>query len=133
MTPKDGTVCTAIAPVDAVDPLEADNAEAGAVSSTSARTPQRESQQYQSPDMPVFKPPAPEEAEEEKKTWIEIELNDMDGKAMPGERYRVTLPDGSFTEGTLDGHGRARVDGIDPGNCQVTFPEFDQSGWEEKA
>jgi hypothetical protein len=121
-----------IVPVDAADPLEADNAEAGALSSTSARGPERESQQYKTANMPVFKPPSPEEAEEEEKTWIEIELHDMDGNPMAGERYRVTLPDGSYTEGTLDGNGRARVDGIDPGDCQVTFPEFDQSGWEEK-
>lgn len=133
MTPKDGKQCTAIEPVDAAEAVEADNAEAGALSSSSSRGPERGTQQYKTASAKPFKAPTPEEAEGEEKTWIEVELHDMDGAPMPGERYRVHLPDGSVMEGTLDGNGRARVDGIDPGQCRVTFPDFDQTGWEEKS
>ena len=65
-----------------------------------------------------------------KKHWIEIELVDEQGKPVPGERYKITLPDGTtLAEGTLDEKGRARVDGIDPGTCKVTFPNLDAPSW----
>jgi type VI secretion system secreted protein VgrG len=71
--------------------------------------------------------------EEQKKHWIEIELVDKEGKPVPGEKYRVTLPDGStLAEGTLDEKGFARVDNIDPGNCKVTFPNLDKDSWKQK-
>ncbi len=73
------------------------------------------------------------EEEKQKKSWIEIELVNDDGKPVPGEKYRVTLPDGTtIDEGTLDEKGRARVEGIDPGTCKVTFPNLDKDAWKPK-
>ena len=68
----------------------------------------------------------PAKAPEVKKTWIEIELLDQKGVPVPGERYTIRLPDGSTRSGSLDSSGRARVDDIDPGVCDVTFPEIDR-------
>jgi type VI secretion system secreted protein VgrG len=69
----------------------------------------------------------------DKKHWIEIELVDEDGNPVPGEPYRITLPDGStVADGTLNEKGWARVDHIDPGTCQVTFPNLDKDAWEPK-
>lgn len=65
----------------------------------------------------------------EKRTWIEIELVDEEDKPIPGERYRIKLPDGSLREGTLDAGGLARVQGILPGTCQVSFPALDEDAW----
>jgi hypothetical protein len=31
--------------------------------------------------------------------------------------------------GTLDENGFARVEGIDPGQCKVTFPDLDKDAW----
>ena len=62
-------------------------------------------------------------------TWIEIRLIGEDDKPIPGERYRLELTDGSTREGRLDDKGQARVDGIDPGNCTVTFPALDEEAW----
>jgi hypothetical protein len=68
---------------------------------------------------------------EKKKSWIEIELQDEDKNPVPGMRYKITLPDGeTVAEGTLDDKGLAQLDGIDPGNCIVTFPDLDAEAWE---
>lgn len=72
---------------------------------------------------------APGGTPEERLTWIEIELVDTDGRPAPGQRYRITLPDGEVREGRLDAQGLARVEGIDPGACEVTFPDFHEDDW----
>ncbi len=73
------------------------------------------------------------EENKDKKSWIEIVLEDEAGKPVPGEAYRITLPDGTtLAEGTLDEKGFARVDTIDPGTCKVTFPNLDKDVWKPK-
>ncbi len=62
-------------------------------------------------------------------TWIEIELVDEDGIPVEAERYQVELPDGRHVSGTLNAKGRARIEGIDPGTCEVWFPDRDASEW----
>jgi type VI secretion system secreted protein VgrG len=70
-------------------------------------------------------------AQPKKLSWIEIELVDEADKPVPGEPYCITLPDGqTVAEGTLDEKGFARVDGIEPGMCRVTFPQLDEPLWE---
>jgi hypothetical protein len=65
------------------------------------------------------------------KTWIEIVLRTDEAPPRPVafKRYRIELPDGSVAEGMLDEKGMARVVGIDPGTCQVTFPALDAGDW----
>jgi hypothetical protein len=65
----------------------------------------------------------------DRKTFIEIELVDQHGRPIGNKLFRVTLPNGTVYEGTLNGGGFARVDGIDPGNCRVTFPELNDTAW----
>ena len=69
--------------------------------------------------------------DKDKKSWIEIELVDEDGKPVPGEEFRVTMPDNTVTGGTLDEKGYAKITGIDPGSCKVTFPNLDKEAWEK--
>jgi type VI secretion system secreted protein VgrG len=61
--------------------------------------------------------------------WIAITLHDDAGDPVPGARYVVTLPDGSKAEGMLDSSGKARVENIPEGTCQVTFPDYDKDSW----
>ena len=63
-------------------------------------------------------------------TWVEIALIGMDGRPIPSEKYRIALPGGELREGVLDERGCARVDGIDPGTCQISFPALDEEAWE---
>ena len=63
---------------------------------------------------------------------MEIELLDQAGKPVPGEQYQIELPDSSTAEGYLDAKGQARVDGIDPGNCKISFPNIDKKSWRKK-
>jgi hypothetical protein len=77
------------------------------------------------PPPPKPAPPPPTKT----KTWIEIELVDDKGKPVVGERYRIILPDGSQEEDRLDGHGRARINNLDPGECQISFPDIDGREW----
>jgi hypothetical protein len=63
------------------------------------------------------------------RTWIAIWLVDEYDNPVPNESYRITLPDGSTVEGTVDSDGHARHDGINFGQCTVTFPNLDQTMW----
>jgi Bacteriophage probable baseplate hub protein len=62
-------------------------------------------------------------------SWIEVRLVGEDGEPVAEVRYRLKLPDGSELEGTLGEDGLIRVDGIDPAECELTFPELDQDAW----
>jgi hypothetical protein len=69
------------------------------------------------------------ETESEETSWVEIELKDDEGNPVPYESYKVVTPEGKIRRGKLDKDGLARVDGIDPGNCEITFPNLDKEGW----
>jgi len=84
----------------------------------------------EAPPAPPKKPPKISESSDTKvKTWIAIRLLDEDGKPVPDVAYSVTLPDGSIMTGSLDDQGCARFDEIDPGQCQVSFPEIHAKEW----
>jgi hypothetical protein len=94
---------------------------------------QKQQGKYGSTQFTPFNQNKQTSSEEKKPHWIEIKLVDTEGNPVPGEKYKITLPDGStVAEGTLDGKGFARVDGIDPGTCKVTFPNLDESVWKPK-
>ena len=61
-----------------------------------------------------------------KSAWIGIALVDRDKKPVPHQFFVVTLPDGQPVRGNLDDNGKARIEGIDPGECQVSFPALDR-------
>jgi hypothetical protein len=55
--------------------------------------------------------------------WIEVELKDAGGAPVAGAAYRVALPSGRVKKGALDAEGRARLEQLPAGSCQVSFPD----------
>jgi type VI secretion system secreted protein VgrG len=83
-----------------------------------------------SPTQSCGAPPTPDTPVAPDKThWIAIELVDELGKHVPYEDFRITLPDGTVLEDSLDKHGRAKITGIDVGTCKVSFPNRDREYW----
>ena len=63
--------------------------------------------------------------------WIEVLLVDEEDQPVAGQRFEITLPDGSIRVGQTDAQGLGRVDGIyPPGICQISFTELDREAWE---
>lgn len=135
-----GSAGSAVSPLSPTDPAQADTANPGendvptanpdqlATAGATNVSPITSSPQSAASDAPTHNPNDP--ANQNKKSWIEIQLNDQDGNPVAGEPYKITLPDGTtIADGTLDDKGFARVGNIDPGTCQVTFPNQDKKSW----
>jgi hypothetical protein len=78
------------------------------------------------------RPRIPVPVDEPIKTWVEIELLDDAGKPVANEKYLVTVPEGVVKSGNLDAKGRARITNIDPGTCEISFPDIDGREWKPK-
>ena len=128
-SPKSGTACTLVSPTAPPAAQAADNADPGEVSQIKADQRQTQSGKYGSVPVKPYTPPESDEDKEQKKHWIEITLVDEAGQPVAGEPYQITLPDQTVASGTTDEKGLARVDGIDSGSCQITFPNRDQEAW----
>lgn len=63
------------------------------------------------------------------RTWIEIHLVDQYFRPVPNCRYVLKTPAGSILPGVLDDQGAARIEGIEPGACHVSFPDLDAEDW----
>ena len=63
--------------------------------------------------------------------WLELELVDDAGQPMAGLRYHVVTNDGQEVDGVLDNQGRARLSGIKPGNCTVSYPDLAPDAWKK--
>jgi hypothetical protein len=117
-----------VKPTAPEDPLEADIADPGKAMHLKEQQAARRARFNFVP----FTPRTADQTQEEDEdlSWIEIELVDEDDQPVPGERYEITTPDGRISRGTLDENGFARVDGIRPGECQISFTRLDREAWE---
>ncbi len=131
-SPKSGNAPNAVSPAGPKEAVEADKADPGEV--TQAKGAGGASGTGAGAGAAgAAKPHKPtEEDKKTKKSWIEVVLVDMENRPVPGEPYRITLPDNSVAEGTLDDKGFVRVEAFDAGNCKITFPNRDQSVWSPK-
>ncbi len=128
MGKKSGNAGSPVSPAAPDAAVDADIADPGEMAEIKAEQLEKKEGKYGSEQV---KPHNPTEEEIEEKSWIEIEMVDEEDEPVPGEKYKITLPDDSVAQGTLDGKGFARVDGIDPGTCKITFPKLDKDAWEK--
>ncbi len=133
-SPKSGKAGSVVAPADPKVAEAADQADPGEVDKVKAEQISTQSGKYGAVSLKPYKQSGEAGEDKEKPTaWIEIRMTDMDGKPVTGRAYRIVLADGeTAAEGTLDDKGGARIEGIEPGNCKVTFPGLDQDAWEKK-
>lgn len=134
-----GTPANPINPTAPSAPKEAETAVAGSMGTADPKgitqdsmtltdlSPAKAGPPPRNTDTPSHNPNSPEN--QDKPHWIEINLKDEMGQPVAGERYKVKLPDGTVDEGTLDDQGHARVAGIDPGSCDITFPDRDKDAF----
>jgi hypothetical protein len=131
MNKKSGKAGSVVSPADPAEAQDADVADPGKVEEIKADQRKTQAGKYGSAPLKPHKPPETDEEKAKKKSWIEIEMVDEEKNPVPGERYRITLADETVAEGTLDDKGFARVEGIEPGTCKITFPELDKEAWEK--
>jgi uncharacterized protein (DUF2345 family) len=130
MSPKPGTTVSLVPPLAPTPAVDAAEGTSGEITTASASPVARTAGPLTARAATPHRPPQTQAEREENPSWVEIELIDDDGQPVPGARYRVTLPDGTVDEGTLDGQGRARIEGFEPGDCQIEFPDFDGREWD---
>lgn len=63
------------------------------------------------------------------RTWIEIELVAADGSGVANEPYLIVASDGQEFRGVTDASGVARLDGLMPGDCSISFTALDRDAW----
>ncbi len=69
---------------------------------------------------------------EAKAAWIEIQMNDKGGFGVANTKFTLETPDGQIIHGVTDGNGLGRVEGIQPGNHKITFPDLPQDGFKKQ-
>jgi type VI secretion system secreted protein VgrG len=129
-----GQAGSPVSPLEPRDAEEADESDPAKMQQIKNEQKAEKKGKYGAAKAPAWKPEQAsqpgEERQEKQKSWIEIELKDEDDSPVPGEPYEITLPDGTHVaRGTLDQNGFARVQGIDPGDCKVSFPRLDKGAW----
>lgn len=128
-SPKSIKSASVVAPAAPDAAQEAIDADPGEVSSTSSEAIETSPGTWTYVKMDTPSNPAGKK-DPTKTSWIEVQLVDENGKGIAGQAFIVTAPDGCDYSGTTDEKGVGRVDGIDPGSSDITFPDLDKDAWE---
>lgn len=64
-------------------------------------------------------------------SWVGLRLVDETGAGVADAEWLVIAPDGTEHRGMTDANGQARVNGIPPGTCKISFPKIDADAWAE--
>ena len=132
-SPKSGKAIPPVAPTAPKDAVDADVTQKGsaeAAKSGGGSTPASSSAAGSASSRPASSQPN-STADPEKKSWVEIQMVDEEDMPVSGVSYNVKIPDGTFRTGSLNGEGLARIEGIDPGTCEISFPDLDRDAWEK--
>ena len=131
---KAGKPGTIVAPIAVIEVHEADDCDPVKVSENKAQQREKRKGKYGAVSAKANSTEKTEEKEDgEKKTWVEIELVDSQGKVLAGEPYEIKMGEEVLSTGTTDEKGMARIEGIDPGSVDIIFPRIDQTRWDRKS
>ncbi len=125
-SPKSGKAGKPVAPAAPSAAHDADVADPGKVAKIKKQEAEKQEGKYASEKVKPHK----KSTDDQKTSWIEIELVGEDDQPITGEKYKVVLPDDTVAQGTLDQNGWARVEGFEAGDCKVSFPDLDKAAWE---
>lgn len=131
---KDGKEGSILAPVAPAATKVAMDGTPGGVTTASVKGKEVTKVKVEKVSAPAFKPMTAEEAKtkETKLSWIEIELLDNNGDPVAGATYEVKMKDGTVDRGTLNEKGMVRIEDVEEGSCEVTFPEYAPTSWKKK-
>ena len=130
MNAKGGKKISLVKPIEPEDVFDADDADPGKVEKVKAEQVQKQAGKYGKQEVKPYK--AAEQKEDPAKTsWIELEMVDEADNPVAGQKYEVKLPDGTTSSGVLDSKGFARIDPIEPGTCEIVFPDLDKDACEK--
>jgi hypothetical protein len=59
------------------------------------------------------------------KSWIAVQLVDEDNKPVPKAKFKIRFPDGVEEEHELDDNGYKYFPDLDPGECEIGFPDLE--------
>jgi uncharacterized Zn-binding protein involved in type VI secretion len=65
-------------------------------------------------------------------TFIEVLVKDKGGFGVANTVFQLEAADGTIIRGVTDGNGLGRIDGIQPGNQKITFPQIPPDGIKKK-
>ena len=74
---------------------------------------------------PIPVVPLAPESESTTTDFLEIELVDEEGNPVADQKYWIKDAEGNEYEGMTDSSGKARLDDIPKGSCDISFPEAD--------
>ncbi|GLR71895.1 hypothetical protein [Agaribacter marinus] len=134
MKAKSGKVVKAVAPIEPEEVFEADAADPGKAAKAKATPKSSEKGKYDEQKVKPFKPPkdddnTSDEKEDKPSSWVEFSLKDEASNPVSGQKYEVELPDGSIAKGTTDSKGNAKIEGFEPGECKLSFPDLHKDAW----
>lgn len=72
------------------------------------------------------------EEEDEKPTQtMTFELRDSNDDPIKSEPYEVRLPDGSTRTGRTGEDGSVKIDGVEDGDAEISFPRMQDGEWDQ--
>ena len=126
-SPKSGTAGSADSPVEPDKAKDAADSTSGDTSSSQASPSKSPVPQWDQQKLDSGKDDSG--GDQDRNHWISVELKDAKGNPVPNEGYEVKASDGSISSGNLDEKGKAKVEGLPAGQCQVRFPRLHNSEW----
>ncbi len=132
-SPKDGTPVVPASPDDPVAPLEATSTDPGELSQITSRNRSIEAANLDSVNVESQAPPPADSAEPPiKLSWIGVELQDSDGKAVVNEPFTITFSNSNKSDGITGPDGKCKLEGIPSGSAKIDFVSIDKREWKKK-